>query len=86
MRQIWTVLQHDGPDHLGSWPCVQFKPHTDSGAGAGQSCSAIVGLGDYTGGQVSAQQSMQQLWNFLQNNGPNHLGHGLLGLGNFTGG
>lgn len=29
---------------------AQFRPHVDSGAGAGQSTSLIVGLGDYTGG------------------------------------
>jgi tRNA U38,U39,U40 pseudouridine synthase TruA len=31
---------------------AQFRPHIDSGAGAGQSTSLIVGLGDYTGGQL----------------------------------
>lgn len=31
---------------------AQFKPHKDSGAGAGQSTSMIVGLGDYTGGEL----------------------------------
>ena len=29
-----------------------FRPHTDSGAGAGQSTSLIVGLGHYAGGQL----------------------------------
>lgn len=31
---------------------AQFAPHTDSGAGAGQCRSMIVGLGDYEGGEV----------------------------------
>lgn len=31
---------------------AQFRPHTDSGAGAGQSTSLIVGLGTYTGGEL----------------------------------
>ena len=31
---------------------AQFKPHKDSGGGAGQSTSLIVGLGDYTGGEL----------------------------------
>ena len=31
---------------------AQFRPHTDSGAGAGQSTSLIVGLGDYSGGEL----------------------------------
>jgi hypothetical protein len=31
---------------------AQFRPHYDSGGGAGQSTSLIVGLGDYQGGEV----------------------------------
>ncbi|CAE8641853.1 unnamed protein product [Polarella glacialis] len=31
---------------------AQFLPHVDSGAGAGQGISLIVGLGDYTGGEL----------------------------------
>jgi hypothetical protein len=31
---------------------AQFRPHTDSGAGAGQSTSLIVGLGTYSGGEL----------------------------------
>lgn len=31
---------------------AQFRPHTDSGAGAGQSTSLIVGLGTYVGGDL----------------------------------
>ena len=31
---------------------AQFRPHRDNGAGAGQSTSLIVGLGDYAGGRV----------------------------------
>jgi len=31
---------------------AQFRPHTDSGAGAGQSLSLIVGLGNYIGGDL----------------------------------
>lgn len=31
---------------------AQFRPHTDIGAGAGQSRSLIVGLGDYVGGEL----------------------------------
>lgn len=31
---------------------AQFRPHTDSGAGAGQSTSLIVGLGNYSGGEL----------------------------------
>ncbi len=31
---------------------AQFRPHTDSGAGSGQSNSLIVGLGNYLGGEL----------------------------------
>ena len=31
---------------------AQFSPHVDSGRGAGQSLSMIVGLGDYIGGEI----------------------------------
>eukprot|EP00578_Thalassiosira_sp_NH16_P003051 CAMPEP_0181128024 /NCGR_PEP_ID=MMETSP1071-20121207/28524_1 /TAXON_ID=35127 /ORGANISM="Thalassiosira sp., Strain NH16" /LENGTH=549 /DNA_ID=CAMNT_0023213829 /DNA_START=319 /DNA_END=1969 /DNA_ORIENTATION=+ len=31
---------------------AQFRPHTDNGAGAGQSTSLIVGLGTYVGGEL----------------------------------
>jgi hypothetical protein len=31
---------------------AQFRPHTDSGAGAGQSSSLIAGLGTYSGGEL----------------------------------
>lgn len=34
---------------------AQFRPHTDSGAGAGQSTSLIVGLGTYTGGELMVE-------------------------------
>ena len=25
MLQIWTVLQHDGPNHLGLWQYQEFE-------------------------------------------------------------
>ena len=34
---------------------AQFRPHRDSGAGAGQSTSLIVGLGDYIGGTLMVE-------------------------------
>ena len=34
---------------------AQFRPHTDSGAGAGQSTSLIVGLGHYVGGELMVE-------------------------------
>ena len=34
---------------------AQFRPHTDSGAGAGQSTSLIVGLGNYAGGELMVE-------------------------------
>ena len=40
---------------------AQFRPHTDSGAGAGQSCSLIVGLGDYVGGGLAVEGKMNHI-------------------------
>ena len=34
---------------------AQFRPHTDSGAGVGQSTSLIVGLGTYAGGELMVE-------------------------------
>lgn len=34
---------------------AQFRPHTDNGAGVGQSTSLIVGLGDYVGGGLMVE-------------------------------
>lgn len=34
---------------------AEFRPHRDSGAGAGQSTSLIVGLGDYIGGLLMVE-------------------------------
>ena len=34
---------------------AEFRPHRDSGAGAGQSTSLIVGLGDYIGGSLMVE-------------------------------
>ena len=34
---------------------AQFTPHVDSGRGAGQSLSMIVGLGDYAGGELGVE-------------------------------
>ena len=40
---------------------AQFKPHTDSGAGAGQSCSLIVGLGEYNGGGLVVEGKVHHI-------------------------
>mmetsp|Transcript_39981 Transcript_39981/g.83619 ORF Transcript_39981/g.83619 Transcript_39981/m.83619 type:complete len:805 (+) Transcript_39981:175-2589(+) len=40
---------------------AQFRPHTDSGAGAGQSTSLIVGLGDYTGGELVVEGAKKDI-------------------------
>eukprot|EP00523_Entomoneis_sp_CCMP467_P017587 CAMPEP_0168808992 /NCGR_PEP_ID=MMETSP0726-20121227/2859_1 /TAXON_ID=265536 /ORGANISM="Amphiprora sp., Strain CCMP467" /LENGTH=852 /DNA_ID=CAMNT_0008860969 /DNA_START=173 /DNA_END=2731 /DNA_ORIENTATION=- len=46
--------------NTGSTHCAvncnaQFTPHVDSGRGAGQSLSVIVGLGDYNGGELMVE-------------------------------
>jgi hypothetical protein len=40
---------------------AQFRPHTDSGAGAGQSMSLIVGLGNYSGGELMVEGEKQDI-------------------------
>jgi tRNA U38,U39,U40 pseudouridine synthase TruA len=40
---------------------AQFKPHKDSGAGAGQHVSMIVGLGDYSGGELVVEGSVNDI-------------------------
>jgi len=37
---------------------AQFKPHRDSGAGSGQSRSAIVALGDFVGGELGVEHDV----------------------------
>jgi len=40
---------------------ASFLPHKDSGAGFGQSTSLIVGLGDYTGGELSIEGTVTDI-------------------------
>eukprot|EP00934_Nitzschia_sp_Nitz4_P001340 Nitzschia sp. Nitz4//scaffold165_size50357//31700//36390//NITZ4_007023-RA/size50357-processed-gene-0.9-mRNA-1//1//CDS//3329538138//1340//frame0 len=40
---------------------AQFRPHTDSGAGAGQSSSLIVGLGAYAGGELMVEGKKEDI-------------------------
>lgn len=40
---------------------AEFTPHVDSGRGKGQSLSMIVGLGDYTGGELRVEESMNAI-------------------------
>lgn len=40
---------------------AKFKPHVDSGAGAGQSRSLIVGLGDYVGGELVVESEEKDI-------------------------
>ena len=40
---------------------AQFRPHVDSGAGAGQSTSLIVGLGDYVGGDLVVEGEQKNI-------------------------
>ncbi len=40
---------------------AQFKPHKDSGAGAGQHVSMIVGLGEYSGGELVVEGSVNDI-------------------------
>ncbi len=40
---------------------AQFRPHTDNGAGAGQSTSLIVGLGNYVGGELVVEGAKKDI-------------------------
>ena len=40
---------------------AQFIPHRDSGAGAGQLQSMIVGLGDYIGGELVVESELHDI-------------------------
>ena len=40
---------------------AQFKPHKDSGAGAGQHVSMIAGLGEYSGGELVVEGSVNDI-------------------------
>lgn len=40
---------------------AQFTPHVDSGRGAGQSLSMIVGLGDYVGGELAVEGTVYDI-------------------------
>lgn len=46
------VHQRPSSSHCAVNRNAQFTPHVDSGRGAGQSLSMIVGLGDYSGGEL----------------------------------
>lgn len=49
---------------------AQFRPHTDSGAGAGQSRSLIVALGDYSGGELVVEGEQRDIrYNAIEFNG-----------------
>lgn len=40
---------------------AQFVPHVDSGAGAGQGVSLIVGLGEYSGGELAVEGAVHDI-------------------------
>jgi hypothetical protein len=46
------VMQRAPSSHCAVNCNAEFTPHVDSGTGAGQSLSMIVGFGDYTGGEL----------------------------------
>jgi len=45
-------IKRPASSHCAVNCCASFTPHVDSGQGAGQSLSMIVGLGDYGGGEL----------------------------------
>ena len=54
---IQPYTHQHSPRRIPLTHCAQFKPHVDSGRGLGQSVSMIVGLGDYTGGEITMEQT-----------------------------
>lgn len=53
---------------------ARFTPHVDSGRGAGQKVSMIVGLGDYAGGEIMVEGKPYDIrYNALQFDGWNQL-------------
>jgi len=66
MHACFALERRVCPDRPASTTIVvnrhaQFKPHTDSGAGVGQTLSLIVGLGDYTGGELVVEGSVEDI-------------------------
>ena len=48
MRQMWTALQHDGPDHLGLWSIRSvIREVSETGANIGTAKMLKLG-GDFT--------------------------------------
>jgi hypothetical protein len=49
---------------------AQFRPHTDKGAGAGQSTSLIVAMGDFVGGELVVEGERKNIrYNAIEFNG-----------------
>ena len=52
-----TTIQRPVSSHCAVNCDAQFTPHVDSGRGAGQSLSMIVGLGDYEAGYLNVEEN-----------------------------
>lgn len=57
---VFALEQEIAPDRPPSTHCAvnrraEFAPHVDSGRGLGQSTSLIVGLGDFSGGELAVE-------------------------------
>jgi len=66
-QELTTSLNLSRPpsSHCGVNRNAEFTPHVDSGRGAGQSLSMIVGLGDYNhdvGGQITIEGVSHDVW------------------------
>ena len=63
---VFALESKLAPDRPASSHCAvncraQFLPHVDSGRGAGQSTSLIVGLGDYNGGETVVESKSHNI-------------------------
>ncbi|KAL7548226.1 hypothetical protein ACHAWF_011517 [Thalassiosira exigua] len=73
-RQSSPSLPREPSTHCAINRNAQFTPHVDSGRGLGQSLSMIVGLGNYTGGQILVEgKSYDVRYNGLEFDGWNLL-------------
>lgn len=66
VQAVFALEQRLAPGRPSStWTAINrrasFRPHTDAGKGLGQSKSLIVGIGDYTGGELAVEGAVVQI-------------------------
>ena len=70
----WTILQHDGPIHLGLW-CNASPEHQMAPIGLWCNPAPCAPNGSYRLGLCAGRHThTHTTWTILQHDGPNHLG------------